>query len=123
SDQFVYWNGRDPQRCMAPDAFVYWGTPDEPFPVWKTWERGTPQLAVEIASSSDRGAAVWESKLELYQELGVRELVRFDAEAAPGARLRVWDRTEDDLVERDVTGDATPCVTLSGRESAGEVLY
>lgn len=123
SDQFVYWNGRDPKRCVAPDAFVCWGTPDEPFPAWKTWERATPQLAVEISSTSDRSPSAWEAKLELYQELGVRELVRLDTEAPAGARLRVWDRAEDDLVEREVTGDTTPCVTLSGRRAPDHVLF
>jgi hypothetical protein len=26
--------------------------------------------------------------------------------------LRVWDRLDEDLVEREVNGDATPCLTL-----------
>jgi hypothetical protein len=54
----------------------------------------------------------WSEKLERYHELGVRELVRFDADAEPGARLQAWDRIDDDLVERAVDGDATTCVTL-----------
>jgi Uma2 family endonuclease len=123
SDQFVYWNGRDPKRCLAPDAFVYWGTPDEKFRSWKTWERGTPQIAVEIASAFDRGAPAWEAKLTSYQELGVRELVSFDAEAEPGSRLRVWDRVEDDLVEREVSDDATVCRALSGRSATTPELF
>lgn len=122
-DQFVYWNGRDPKRCLAPDAFVYWGSPDEKFRSWKTWERGTPQLAVEIASVFDRGVAAWEAKLTGYQELGVQELVAFDAEAEAGSRLRVWDRVADDLVEREVTGDATVCRALSGRSAAPPELF
>lgn len=32
SDQFVYWNAKDPRRCIAPDAFVklgaYWVVAD-----------------------------------------------------------------------------------------------
>src|SRR5262245_59661975 len=50
SDQFVYWNARAPKRCLSPDGFVYIGTPDCDFKSWKTWERGTPQLAIEIVS-------------------------------------------------------------------------
>jgi Uma2 family endonuclease len=111
SDQFVYWNGRDPKRCVAPDAFVRLGTPDHLFPSWKTWEKGAPELAVEIASDNDRDAD-WSKKLEAYHELGVRELVLFDADARAGARLRAWDRVEDELVERAVEGDATACKTL-----------
>jgi len=129
SDQFVYWNARDPRRCLAPDVFVFVGRPDEDFKSWKSWERGgPPQLAIEIVSESDdepidsqgesagvlpaRRPIRWSDKLERYHELGVRELVRFDADAEPGARLQVWDRIDDDLVERAVEDDATTCVTL-----------
>ena len=31
---------------------------------------------------------------------------------APAPRLRAWDRIEDDLVERVVEGETTPCLTL-----------
>jgi hypothetical protein len=105
SEQFVYWNAKDPRRCLAPDGFVKLGTPHEWFDSWKTWERGTPELCVEILSASDD----WQDKLERYHELGVRELVSFDPE---NAHIRVWDRVEDDLVERVVEGDATACRML-----------
>jgi Uma2 family endonuclease len=111
SDQFVYWNGREPKRCVAPDAFVRLGIPDHEFPSWKTWEHGAPQVAVEIASDNDREAD-WQKKLEAYHELGVCELVLFDADAPVGSRLRVWDRTDDELVERQVGSDTSPCVPL-----------
>lgn len=39
--------------------------------------------------------------------------MRFDPDAAPGQRLRVWDRIEGDLVERAVEDDRTPCQTLA----------
>jgi hypothetical protein len=45
-------------------------------------------------------------------------VVRFDCDASEGARLRVWDRVEGDLVERVVEGDRTPCTVLGG---VGEV--
>ena len=54
----------------------------------------------------------WEEKLTRYHELGVKELVRFDPDAPEGKRLRVWDRMREDLVERLVVGDRTPCDTL-----------
>jgi Uma2 family endonuclease len=104
SDQFVYWNAKDPRRCLAPDVFVKLGGPDERFDSWKTWVRGTPEVAVEILSENE----AWEEKLDRYHELGVRELVSYDAEVA---RIRVWDRVDDDLVERVVEG-VTPCLTL-----------
>jgi hypothetical protein len=81
------------------------------FAVWKVWESGTPELAVEIASPSESES--WDDKLAKYHELGVQELVRFDATAESGARVRVWDRIDDDLVERTVKGDTTPCTTLA----------
>jgi hypothetical protein len=45
SEEFVYFNGRDPRRCCSPDAFVKLGVPDAPFRSWKTWELGAPALA------------------------------------------------------------------------------
>ena len=112
SEQFVYWSASQSKRCLAPDAFVRLGVPDAPFDSWKTWERGAPELAVEIVSHSDSAEESWEDKLAKYHDLGVRELVRFDPEAAVGARLRAWDRIDDDLVERRVTDDRTACSTL-----------
>lgn len=112
SDQFVYWNAADPRRCLAPDAFVRFGSPEEDFDSWKTWERGAPQLAVEVASDSDARGDEWARKLEKYRELGVLELVRFDPDRSAGARLGVWDRIDGDLVERVVVDDRTPATLL-----------
>jgi hypothetical protein len=111
-DQFVFWNARDPDRRCAPDAFVKLGRPDDIFPSWKTWERGTPELVVEIEGESSGKKLAWRERSERFQELGTREVVRFDYEAPAGSRLHVWDRIDDDLVERVVEGDATPCLSL-----------
>src|SRR5262249_33458728 len=92
------------KKCLAPDAFVRLGTPDHLFPSWKSWEKGAPDLAIEIASENDREAD-FSKKLEAYHELGVRELVFFDADAPHGTRLRAWDRTDDALGERKVGTD------------------
>jgi hypothetical protein len=104
SDQFVYYNGRDPSACCAPDVFVCLGKPQTAFETWKTWEHGTPELAIEIISAHDARDRMWDEKLRRYRELGNRELVRFDPDDATQP-LRIWDRVEDDLVERD-PGDA-----------------
>jgi Uma2 family endonuclease len=113
SDQFVYWNARDARRTLAPDVFVKVDVPDTSFGSWKTWERGgAPELAVEILSPNEGDGTSWEEKLERYHELGVKELVRFDPDAPEGQRLRVWDRVRDDLVERQIGADRTPCLTL-----------
>jgi Uma2 family endonuclease len=99
SDQFVYWDASDPRKCLSPDVFVKLGVRDETFESWKVWERGAPEVAVEIVSASDRRDSDWEEKMARYQASGTRELVRFDAsdEAQP---IRAWDRIEEDLVER-----------------------
>ncbi len=111
-DQFVYWDPTDPSRCLAPDAFVHLGVPDSVFSSWKTWERGVPDLAVEITSDSDASDLAWDVKLRRYQELGVRELVRFDADEAPERQIRIWDRVEGALVERQDGEDRYLCRAL-----------
>lgn len=112
SEQFVYWDAADPRKCLAPDAFVRLGAADADFDTWKTWERGAPELAVEIASASDSEDAAWEEKLGRYHALGVAELVRFCPDERDGRLLQIWDRIDGDLVEREVNGDRGPCLSL-----------
>lgn len=109
-DQFVYWDPTDPRACLAPDAFVRLGTPDSKFKTWKVWEWGAPELAIEILGDSDDR---WDIKLQKYARLGVRELVSFDADHSP-AVLRIWDRLDGDLVERELGGEATASTVLPG---------
>jgi Uma2 family endonuclease len=103
-DQFVYWDPTEPRVCLAPDAFVRFGQPDDLFQTWKVWERGAPHVAVEIISSSDNGEADWREKLSKYRSLGVSELVRFDPESTEP--LRVWDLVGGELVERALAARA-----------------
>lgn len=112
-DQFVYWDPTDPTQCLAPDAFVRLGVPDDDFRSWKVWERGAPDVAVEIISANDVRDRDWDDKLEKYRRLGVRELVRFDPEQSP-ASLRVWDSVEGDLVERTLDGPVVASECLPG---------
>lgn len=51
SDQFVYWAADDPTQAPAPDACVRRGGAAELLRSWKTWERGAPEVTVEIVSS------------------------------------------------------------------------
>lgn len=112
-DQFVYWDAANPRLCLAPDAFVRRGGPDELFGSWKVWERGAPHVAIEIISDHDARDRNWAGKLQAYRQLGVRELVRFDPEAASG-KLRVWDRIENDLTEREPSDAPMPSNVLPG---------
>jgi Uma2 family endonuclease len=113
SDQLVYWNARDARRALSPDVFVKLDVPQSSFGSWQTWRNGgTPELAVEIISPNEGDGIAWDEKLARYHELGVKELVRFDPEASVGQRLRAWDRVREDLVERQLEGERTPCLTL-----------
>ncbi|HET7545552.1 MAG TPA: Uma2 family endonuclease [Polyangiaceae bacterium] len=99
SDQFLYWEPKNPRACLAPDAFVCFGNKNADFDSWKVWERGVPQVAVEIVSDSDASEASWEVKLDRYRRVGVSELVWFDYHAKERP-LRIWDFVGDDLLER-----------------------
>jgi len=112
-DQFVYWEPTNPQACLAPDAFVRFGQADTLFDSWKTWQSGTPEVAVEIISKSDERDRDWAAKLSRYTGLGVSELVRFDPDSTDEP-LRVWDLTDGHLVERVVTRGSTPSRYLPG---------
>ncbi|HYJ10572.1 MAG TPA: Uma2 family endonuclease [Polyangiaceae bacterium] len=113
-DQFVYWDAADPRVCLAPDAFVRLGEPDSLFGSWKVWEHsGPPHVAIEISSSDDSRDRDWKAKLARYARLGVLELVRFDAETS-AARLRIWDRKDAELVERDLATASAMSSVLPG---------
>jgi len=111
SDQFVYWNARDPKQKLSPDVFLRKGMKDFSFGSWKVWKHGAPHLSVEVISPRE-GELTWEEKFERYLQVGVEELVWFDPDRPQGKRLRVWDRVANDLVDRQVKGDRTPCRTL-----------
>lgn len=118
-DQFVYFDGEDPKKRLAPDAFVKLGVKDSLFDSWKTWKLGSPELCVEILSSSDTGEYLpLKTKMTRYRTLGVEELILFDMEREAGGRLRAFDRVDGDLVERIVDGETTPCLTLTNAYEA-----
>jgi Uma2 family endonuclease len=112
-DQFVYFDASNPRACLSPDAFVRLGEPDSKFKSWKVWERGAPQLAVEIVSASDAQEEPWDIKFARYRQLGVAELVRFDP-LSEEQRLRIWDRVENDLIERHLATPIAPSKVLPG---------
>jgi hypothetical protein len=101
SDQFVYWDSTNPKLCLAPDAFVRLGGPDELLRSYQTWKHGAPQVAVEIISETDGGPRELERRLERYRHCAVEELVYFDPRDRERP-LRLWDWVESDLVERDL---------------------
>jgi Uma2 family endonuclease len=113
SEQFVYWDAADPNRRLAPAVMIWVGAPDSIFGSWKVWERGAPHVAVEIVSPSEAPPEPWAAKLERYTQCGVPEVVRFDPDH-PRVKLRIWDRVDGDLVERDLASpDALKCDALN----------
>ena len=46
SDQFIYYDAGDPDRCVAPDVYVRLTPPTDKIRSWKTWERGAPDIAI-----------------------------------------------------------------------------
>ena len=111
SEQFVYWDPTDVRACLAPDAFVRFGVPDQEFDSWKVWEHGAPHVAVEIISNSARRA--WDQKLEGYRRVGVSELVAFNPEF-PEQPLRIWDFVGDGLFERKLLEPYAKSLHLGG---------
>lgn len=111
SDQFLYWDPTNPKQCLAPDVAWQMGGRPAVLASWKTWELGAPHVAVEIVSDSDRAPDELAEKLARYRQVGISELVRFDADAAEP--LRLWDFIDGDLVEREMSDpEATRCDTL-----------
>lgn len=112
SDQFLYWDAQDSRRCLAPDVCFRVGAARDLPLSWKTWERGAPHVGVEIVSGGDRWGPPFMEKLMRYQQAGVPEVVRYDWDD-PDRPIRIWDRVEGDLTERElVDAEAFRCDAL-----------
>jgi hypothetical protein len=72
--------------------------------MWKTFD---DDLVVELEDDLPPGSSSWEDRLELYEHLGVIEVVRFLEREARGRRLRAWDFYSGRLVERVVHEERT----------------
>jgi Uma2 family endonuclease len=81
SSQFFYYKQGDPRSVVAPEVYVIDGVSLHPTEVesWKTWEHDgkAPTFALEIESDEYRKDYA-DRVVERYQDLGVRELVRYD---------------------------------------------
>jgi Uma2 family endonuclease len=101
SDQFLYWDATDPRRCLAPDVAFRVGAKRDVPDTWKTWERGAPHVGIEIVSDADSSELRFDEKLARYRQAGVLEVVRYDWDDAERP-IRIWDRVDGDLTERDL---------------------
>jgi hypothetical protein len=90
ADQFIYWRQYDPQATVAPDIYVIPGVDPSTQPKsWKLWlDKVVPSLALEVVSDE------WEKDYrdipDKYDQIGVRELVVFDADWEAGAERLRW---------------------------------
>lgn len=85
SNQFFYYRRGDPRAAVSPDLYVI---DDETLtqrdiPSWKVWEHAgkAPTLALEFVSDEHKKDYA-DSFLHRYEQLGVRELLRFDPRPA-----------------------------------------
>lgn len=111
SEQFVYYDPTNAKKNLAPDVFVKLDRPHKTFRIWKVWQRGAPEVAVEVVSDSDEAVDDWNEKLERYRAAGIGEVVRFDADDEKHP-IRVWDHVDGDLVERLPDNGVFECVAL-----------
>jgi hypothetical protein len=95
ADQFIYWRQHDAHARIAPDLYVLPGVdPRTRVRTWKLWQdRVVPSFALEVVSQD------WEKDYTdapaRYRELGVSEVVIFDAacdEHPDGLRWQVFRR-------------------------------
>lgn len=91
SDQFFAWIPEEPMVRVSPDVYLLDDPPAPPLPAsWQTWREGhrAPRFAVEIVSGDDQHPERWRKDYDQapqkYAQLGTRELVIFDPQAALG---------------------------------------
>ena len=88
-DQFFAWVESEPLVRISPDVYLLDDPPTPPYPaMWRTWLEGqaAPRFAVEVVS--DDWAKDYIHAPRKYDQLGTRELVVFDPEAALPRRGR-----------------------------------
>lgn len=110
SDQFFAWIPEEPLVRISPDVYLLDDPPPPPMPAsWQIWREGhrPPRFAVEIVSGDDEHPERWRKDYELgpqkYAQLGTRELVIFDPQAALG-QVRDQQRVALQIYRRQADG-------------------
>lgn len=117
-EQFFYYRRGEPSAVVCPDAYVI---DDATLAVrdidnWKLWERGgkAPTLAVEVVSDEFKKDYA-DSFLDRYQQLGVRELLRYDPLATRSRKRQLLSHFVRDergrLIQRPTLDDRVRCVS------------
>jgi hypothetical protein len=93
ADQFVYYERFNPAKVVAPDVYVLPGVPPgRRVKSWKIWETGVvPSFALEVVASEDAEKDYREAPGR-YAELGVDELIVFDADCHRDPDRVRWQR-------------------------------
>ncbi|HEU4537197.1 MAG TPA: Uma2 family endonuclease, partial [Polyangiaceae bacterium] len=112
ADTFFAWVEREPLVRVSPDVYLLDDPPPPPMPrMISTWQPGhrPPRFAAEIVSEDWRKD--YDGGPQKYAQLGARELVIFDPDAASGqaraaerAPLQVYRRTLDGAFARVYVG-------------------
>lgn len=114
ADQFFAWLEHEPLVRVSPDVYLLDGQFPPPLPaMWETWrpEHPAPRWALEIVSG-ERWAKDYHQNPPKYAQLGVRELIVFDPEAAVGTTsnpervpLQLFRREDDGTFVREHGGE------------------
>ena len=118
-DQFFAWVEAHPLVRVSPDVYLLDDPPAPPYPgMWQTWRPGhpPPRFAVEVVS--DRWQKDYRDAPRKYDQLGARELVIFDPDAATAPRLR---RVPLQVYRRDASGTWTRVAAGPGPVHSAEL--
>ena len=74
---FLCYEEGNPEACVAPDVMLAQGVAKWDRPNYLLWEEKTPSLVVEVTSRKTRRKDKLEKK-DLYERLGIEELILFD---------------------------------------------
>jgi hypothetical protein len=93
ADQFIYYKRFHPRKVVSPDVYVLPGVPaGRRIKSWKVWQTGiVPSFALEVVASKEYEKDYREAP-ERYAELGVDELIIFDADFALDEDRVRWQR-------------------------------
>ena len=109
ADQFFAWIESEPLVRISPDVYLLDQPPPRPLPAsWQTWLPGhhPPRLAFEIVSEGN-WRKDYRNAPAKYAQLGTKELVIFDPEAAAGRVSRFEERVALQVFRRDIDSGFT----------------
>ena len=106
SDQYIAWMESDPNVRVAPDVYLLWHPPEDPWvESWQTWrpDHPTPVFALEVVSYDWHKDYVLAP--EKYGSLGVDELIVFDPKPhtrprGRGTPFQLYRRTAQGVLQR-----------------------